>query len=287
MYQHNVIGITGRFGSGKSLRAMELACRFSNRMRKPIVCNFPLNVGALRAYAKAMGFNWVASCARILSVSTFDDINEIWRYRDTVFVLDEAGVFLNSRNWKSTGKEFLRNLFQVRHLNVHLLVIFQNAAQVDKQLRENIQHWIVCKSQSVYSVKLKAPRLIARFCYHYNVEKFLRLQDDVRARGNAILPWLWAENVSWRYLFVFDLLAFSKNSLCEIYDAFLYLFSGGSKRFRFVRFRSRESWLFGIYSSTDLVGTRMTVRTSKQLAPFITGDPIPPVDISELDTLFL
>ena len=272
MLQHNVIGITGRFGSGKSLRAMELAVRNSERARLPIVCNFPVCERSLRSYAKAMGFNWVSACARILYVPLFDDINQIWKYRDCIFVLDEAGIFVNSRFWKNTSKEFLKNLFQIRHLNIHLIVVFQNAAQVDKQLRENIQHWVVCKSLSVYSVELKLPRMFARFCFHYSVEKFLRLEDDVRARGNMILPWFWAEDVYWRYLFLFEFIAFFKNSLCELADVIFYLFTAGKKRYRFRRFKSKEQFLFGVFSSKKLVGDREVRRHVSQLAPFIGSD---------------
>lgn len=269
MLEHNVIGITGRFGSGKTLHAMELAIEFANRTRKPIITNFSVDASALRAYAKVMGFYWVANCSRILRVELFEDINEIWRYRHSVFVFDEAGIFVNSRSWKTLSKEFLRNLFQIRHLNIHLICVFQNPMQVDKQLRENIQHWVVCKSTSFYSNELKAPRIVSRFCYHYDEAKFNRLLEDTRARGNIILPWFWAEFVHFRFLIFFKILCFLRNSFSEFLDVFVFVLSSGKRRFLFVRHQPREYWLFSIFSSTAIVGSPEKKRSHSDLAPFL------------------
>lgn len=278
MLQHNVIGITGRFGGGKSLRAVELAIRFANRTRKPLVFNFPVNDFAIRRYAKSMGYFWVANCARIFTVDLFDDINKLWTYRDTVFVLDEAGIFANARLWKSLSKDFLKNLVQVRKLNVHLIIVFQYIDQVDKQIRQNIQHWVWCRSWSVYSNKLKAPRMFARFSYHYDVEKFLRLQEDTRARGNMIMPWFWAEFVDWRYLFVFELIAAAKNLVSELVYASVFTFSVGKRKYQFRRQVAKEQLLFGCFRSKELLGHRATIRRRSDLKPFLGSD----VDMSSV-----
>ena len=267
MLQHNVIGITGSFGGGKSLRAVELAIRFANRTRKPLVFNFPVNETAIRAYARSLGYFWVSSCARILYVDLFDDINRLWTYRNSVFVLDEAGIFANARLWKSLSKDFLKNLVQVRKLNVHLIIVFQYIDQVDKQIRQNIQHWVWCRSWSIYSNKLQAPRMFARFAFHYDVEKFLRLQEDTRARGNIIMPWFWAELVFWRYLFVFELFAFIKNTLFELIHAAIFTATVGKKSFRFRRQVAKEQLLFLCFRSKELLGHRNTLRTYSELMP--------------------
>lgn len=270
--QHNVIGITGSFGSGKSLYATELAIKYCNQTRKHLIFNFPVNKDAIRNYAKARGYRWVTNCARISSVELSDSVMDIFQYRDAVFVYDEAGIFTNSRNWKSLGTEFLKNLFQIRHLNVHLLIIFQFKEQIDKQIRMVVQHWIVCKSSSVYSVKLAAPKLISRKCYHYTCEKFFRLQEDVRARGNVVLPWLWSERLYYRFLPLYGFLNFISNSLLEVRDVVTFLLSSGRKRYRFKYSKTREQMLFDIFSSTAIVGDSKVIRSVGQLPPFVSTE---------------
>ncbi len=270
--QHNVIGITGSFGSGKSLYATELAIKYCNQSRKHLIFNFPVNIDAIRAYARARGYGWVARCARISSVELGDDISEIFRYQDSVFVYDEAGIFTNSRHWKSLGKDFLKSLFQIRHLNIHLLIIFQFQEQIDKQIRLVIQHWVVCQSSSVYSLKLGAPKIVARKCYHYRCEKFFRLQEDVRARGNIVLPWLWSERLYYRFLPLADTIVFLQNTFLEIKDAIVFLLSSGRKRFRFNYLKTRESMLFEIFSSKAIVGDSLVRRKERELPPFATPE---------------
>lgn len=61
----------------------------------------------------------------------------------------------------------------------------------------------------------------------------------------------------------------AQSTLSEFVDVFVYTFSSGKKRFRFVRCQPREYWLFGIFSSTSLVGTELKMRSHSQLAPFV------------------
>ena len=268
--QHNVVGITGPFGSGKSLYAMQLAIKYAEKARKPIYCNFPVNIVELRKYARRRGYHWVASCARIAYVELFDDLNLLWKYRDCVFVFDEGGVFANSRSFKSMPKEFLKNLFQVRKLNVHLLIVFQFYEQVDKQIRLVFQHWVRCKSISVYDKKLGAPRLLVRYAFHYTPEKFLRLEEDTKARGNMILPWLWSDGVFWRVLVIHQLLVLVQNRLLEFYCLGVYMATAGGRLPRPRYQLTQESGLFRIFSSTGLVGDVKKKRTWRELPPFVT-----------------
>ena len=267
LLQYNISGVTGRFGSGKSLYAVELAIFYAERTRKPIVFNFAVNIRALRDYARAMGFSWVANHAEIHVVELFGDINRVWSYRNSVAVVDELGIFANARAWGSLPKEFLRNLVQVRKLDIHLILIFQYIDQVDKQIRQNIQHWIMCRSSSVYSIELRAPRMLSRIAYHYDSEKFYRLMEDTRARGNIILPWLWSMKVYVRVFKLFEFLAVIRNLRHELYDLLLFTLSTGTRRHRFRRIQIKEKLLFEIFDSTALVGEMNQQLNQTQLNP--------------------
>ena len=273
--QHNVLGITGPFGSGKTLYAVQTALHYCEKGRKPFVSNFPINVAAAKRYARERGMKWVANCARFIYVELASDLDALWKYKGCVFVFDEAGVMANSRGWKNTSVEFLTNLFQVRKLDYHLLVVFQFESQIDNQMRQVIQHWVRCKSLAYYDPGLKAPRIVARIAYHYNVDKFFRLQEDVRARGNLVLPWFWAERVFWRVLTIHQLIVFAQNRAIEIYILAVYLSTAGGKLLRLRKAITQEDLLFAIFRSTGLVGRPAIARRKSDLAVFIPSDACP------------
>ena len=242
---HNLIAVTGPFGSGKSLAALEIGINLCERFHKSLVVNFDVNEKAIRRYALCMGKKWFASSGRIIRVSpSRDGLNSLLSRRNTVCIFDEGGVFTNSRSWASMDKGFLESLFQIRKLDVHMLVIFQFQEQVDKQIRLAFQHWIVCKSAGYYSQALKAPRIYQRLILHYNPEKFWRLDQDVRARGNIVVPYLWAETFTFRFIFIHDFI-FEVRSL-------LYAFLAWNPKAVAPR-PTREQLLFKCFSSTGLV----------------------------------
>jgi hypothetical protein len=77
----------------------------------------------------------------------------------TIYLLDEAGIFLNSRRFSSTPPQFLADLAQIRHDSRRLLWIAQYMDQVDKQLRELTQSYVHCDSVVRYSKKLRNTEL--------------------------------------------------------------------------------------------------------------------------------
>lgn len=242
---HNLIAVTGPFGSGKSLAALETAITLCDKFHKSLVVNFDVDPKAIRLYSRAIGKKWFASSGRIIRVSpSKDGLNILFARQHTVCVFDEGGVFTNSRSWSSLDKGFLENLFQIRKLDIHLLVIFQFQEQVDKQIRLAFQHWIVCKSAGMYSRKLQAPRIYQRLILHYNPEKFWRLDKDVRARGNIILPYFWSESFRFRFMFVYELF--------HEFQKLIYAFLAWNPKVKPPR-PPREQMLFKCFKSTGLV----------------------------------
>jgi hypothetical protein len=253
--QHNLCGIVGKFGSGKTLYALELGLKLACEYNKPLVVNFDVDHKAVRSLARFMGFTQWACIGRIIRIELFDSLMPLWERHNCVIVFDEAGVLANSRNWQQTPKAFLQNLFQIRHLNIHLLVVFQFYEQIDRQLREVFQLWIVCYSVGQYDKKLQLPKIYFRRAFHYTPEKFLRLENDIQARGSLIRPWLWSSKTYWRFL----PLARLQSLLFALLDVIRFLLIAFSGRLpSSVLARSiLEDRLFLCFSSKGLVGSHL------------------------------
>jgi hypothetical protein len=269
MTLHNVWGITGPFGSGKSLYAVQMAVKYADKFKKKLVFNFPVNEKAIREYARVRGFKWVAGPCRIITIEVWDNLMDIWKYTNSVLVFDEAGIFTNSRAWASTPTEFLRNLFQVRKLNVHLIMVFQFESQIDKQMRLVCQQWARCKSWGYYSERLEMPRITGRFVWHYSPEKFDRLMENAQARGNIVLPWLWSNFFYWRFLIINQLYA----RLCWLLQELLFVLVYVTTNKQIKRGHSGqalEDYLFQIFKSNRLVGSKDELPSPKDLKRFYT-----------------
>ena len=240
----NLIGITGAFGSGKSLFALEYGLSLANKYKKKLVVNFDVDDKYIRLYCKRMGFNWFLKCGRIVRIFIYDDLMSLWRIphrgghslnTDSVTIFDEGGVSINSRSWSSVPKDFNRYLFQIRKLNVHMLLIFQFQDQIDKQMRQVVQRWIICKSSSLYDLRLKKPRIFSRLVLWYDADRFDRLQGNSQARSNIVMPFFWAE--SW-----------------EVSLFFLYYIFASLIRILKPSYLSRIDLIFKCFDSGKLVG---------------------------------
>ena len=245
---NNLIGITGPFGSGKSLLAVEKAISLADRFKKQLIFNFPVNKAALRQYASQMGYHWVARNAMIRQIEVEDDLMQLWQYHNSVVVFDEAGIFTNARAWKTLGKDFLKPLFQIRHINIHMLVVFQFHDQVDRQIREVFQTWVRCRSISVYDPVLQLPRMHFRMAYYYTPEKFIKLENDISAKAAMVRPWLWATKVEYRYLPIFSFYHSLKSAGAALGSIAL------NRPLPRHLSLSREQHLFRVFSSKKIVG---------------------------------
>jgi hypothetical protein len=74
---------------------------------------------------------------------------------ESVCLLDEAGIFLNSREFQKTPRELLADLCQSRKFGADLMWCAQFDEQVDKQMRMLTQYFVHCSSLSTYDRKLE------------------------------------------------------------------------------------------------------------------------------------
>lgn len=181
-----ILGLSGAIGSGKSFTQLKVALEYCERKQKQLVTNFPVNTAAIHRYARMKKYKWVQYlCTRDAIVQMCAPKNlEALLIPESVVCLDEAGIFLNSREFMNTSKQLLADLAQSRKDGVDLVWAAQFNEQVDKQFRLLTQYWIHCDSISFFDKKLRRPRLFWKRIYWFSAWDYNYWVNDPRARSS-------------------------------------------------------------------------------------------------------
>ncbi len=182
-----ITGIAGKIGSGKSLKQLDYALQQCNRKHKLLVTNFHLNIPAVRKYCVMKGYHWAAWMVAeglVTVIDTLNNLEALLTYPNSIACLDEAGIFLNAREFAKTPKKLLMDLCQSRKDGIDLIWAAQFDTQVDKQFRQLTQYWIHAAGASVYDRKLKGPRLVWKTYYYFDGESYDMWLDDKKARSS-------------------------------------------------------------------------------------------------------
>jgi len=110
----------GKMGSGKTSNAVHQMLRW-HEAGKTVWCNFPVNETAVSTNAP---FYREDDPAGILSM------------RDGLYVIDEAYMTLNAREWANLPKHVFTAFTHVRKLHMTVIVIAQSWMRIDKSIRE-------------------------------------------------------------------------------------------------------------------------------------------------------
>lgn len=142
-----VYAITGKLGSGKSLVSVGRIFDYL-RAGKPVATN--LNLDLSKLFSARCKFRHT----RLPDFPTVRDFEAIGRGTDSynedkngLIVLDECGVFFNSRDWQTPERqEVIKWLLHSRKLGWDVILIVQDVAIIDKQIRlALIEHVGICK----------------------------------------------------------------------------------------------------------------------------------------------
>jgi len=114
----------GKMGSGKTTNAIAEVERF-HRNNMPVWVNFPL-VKEPRTKK-----DWEPQ-----PVYFEDDPSGILSMRGGLFVIDEAYLTLNSREWANLPKKVFTAFTHVRKLHMTVIIIAQSWMRIDKSIRE-------------------------------------------------------------------------------------------------------------------------------------------------------
>lgn len=133
-------------------------------------------------------FPWIkrlCECGGIVQIPSPDKI-EALLIPESVVLLDEAGILLNSREFAKTSKQLLADLAQSRKDGCDLIWCAQFDEQVDRQLRLLTQFWIYCESISMFDKKMRRPKLYYKRIFWFRCSDFQEWLRNPRARGNHI-----------------------------------------------------------------------------------------------------
>lgn len=142
-----VYAITGKLGSGKSLVSVGRIFDYL-RAGKPVATN--LNLDLTKLFSERCKFKYT----RLPDFPTVQDFTAIGKGTDSydetkngLIVLDECGVFFNSRDWQTPERqEVIKWLLHSRKLGWDVILIVQDVAIIDKQIRlALIEHVGICK----------------------------------------------------------------------------------------------------------------------------------------------
>lgn len=142
-----VYAITGKLGSGKSLVSVGRIFDYL-RQGKPVATN--LNLDLSKLFSARCKFTYT----RLPDFPTVRDFECLGRATDSydeskngLIVLDECGVFFNSRDWQTQERqEVIKWLLHSRKLGWDVLLIVQDVNIIDKQIRlALLEHVGICK----------------------------------------------------------------------------------------------------------------------------------------------
>lgn len=104
---------------------------------------------------------------------------------NSVVLLDEAGIFLNSRDFMATSRQFLADLCQSRKDAIDFFYCAQFDDQVDKQLRQLSQYYIFCRSfTSGYNKEKKRPELYWKQTYWIGARAYSYWNKNFEKQGH-------------------------------------------------------------------------------------------------------
>lgn len=182
-----IIGIAGAIGSGKSFTQLKMALHYCEVKEKQLVTNFDVDIPSLIKYCQHKKYKWcIDNMLRKGAVSCIINPSSLQALfiPASVVCLDEAGIFLNSRDFMNTPKELLADLCQSRKTGVDLIWAAQFEEQVDKQVRLLTQYWIHCDSVSVYNKQNKRPELTYKRIYWFTASDYFNWVSNIIDRGS-------------------------------------------------------------------------------------------------------
>jgi hypothetical protein len=178
--------VCGLGGSGKSLYQLHFACKLANRKRTILVSNLALNLEELHKYCGMMKYGWLAhqiEMNRVHQLPGLDNVLRLFEYRRATILLDEAGVYFNTRHYAKMPPEVLAAMAQLRHDGNDLIWAAQYFEQVDKSFRMLCHRATHAYGISRYSPTLKNDELTFRNWATFDPISYEKWLDDKKARS--------------------------------------------------------------------------------------------------------
>lgn len=130
--------------------------RSNNKIYKP---KYPFLLGLLQ---KGMGVIEIVNPEKL----------ETLMIPESVICLDEAGVFLNARDFGKTSRRLLADLAQSRKDGCDLIWAAQFDGQVDRQFRQLTQFWWHCRGYTKWNKQMRRPELTWKSRYYFMADDY-------------------------------------------------------------------------------------------------------------------
>lgn len=127
---------TGFPGSGKSLHAVSLIYAHV-KGQSMVVSNIDLSGFSDSPYYQYHDFRWFENVENVKKVASqhFNDKVKL------LFVIDEAQVIFDSRNWSASGRMEWNIFFSMhRHYHCDFVLVTQSFQNLDKRIRANVEY---------------------------------------------------------------------------------------------------------------------------------------------------
>jgi hypothetical protein len=181
-----ITGIMGAIGAGKSWYQLKRGLEMAEQRKKKLVTNFGLDFKALELYCALNNLpwcQWLAQERQIAVIDTAESLQDLLIYPASVVLLDEAGIFLNVREFRATPKKLLQDLAQSRKEGQDLIYAAQFDEQVDRQFRDLTQYYVQAAGLSRYDRKLRGPRLHWKQYHLFTADNYKVWKDNNQARA--------------------------------------------------------------------------------------------------------
>lgn len=218
--QPAIFGLTGKPGAGKSYFATRLIiAEIKEGRNRPIVSNVPINKEKLREY--------VGKDFHYYPLETYTDNTHFFTNRGyyhidipagqnidfaplikeddegVLFIIDEAHLYFNARNWKHMSTGTISYITTIRHVGDSLVWMCQKFSDIDAQIRGKTQAFHLLRNLTKEKFGI-FKRGTGFKCYQYLQE------SDIKNHGGQ------TSNPSWEANYPFDI------KIAECYSTSLF-----------------------------------------------------------------
>ena len=199
---YHIQGFIGEVGSGKTLALMQAALKEANRRKYGITANFDINVNEVYKYGekfKKDNLKRICDDGRILCYPNDSQRDILFRYPQSIVLIDELGTKMKSRDWQKNtfNGRVLDFMAMCRHTRNLVFWTAQFADQADKYVRELTQWVGWCNGFSVPDIKRDIDVLIWRETKFYKARDFWFVEEDKKTQMKPARKFLKQKDSWW------------------------------------------------------------------------------------------
>lgn len=222
-----IFGFIGKRGKGKTLVALQIALRLADDLDKDLVFNFTIDGRGFKRYCKACGYRnllqrFYQGGIRVKGTSCGLDL---WMDApDTIYILDEASIWCDARNWSKLPEQFKQDLSYCRHTGKILFWIAQNYQEVDSRLRGQTNMIILCDGFTKRNKETGEKQLKLKVSLGYEIEVYEQILSKKHRWSGTKMLFQKMMKAQFRFLSFLD---YYDQLLFRVYNSFdRDLFSG-------------------------------------------------------------